>query len=390
VPNRLIREGWLDSEAINRLSPDAERLFLRLCLTADDAGRFDGRINIIAARLFPLKVSLRASDVTEWLNECVREGLVLLYEFDGKPYIQVTKIQRGSPATRSKYPWRDGSFEIVYIPRDTRDGKKEFVSSSLQPIRKGSVRDSHPSNPPGRESTGSKYGVEVRGRSTGSKNLAPPAQPRPEPPPGSKPLTDKPWQKLIDHIHRGVEARKGVPPEWTILVLARLKAKVKRFEEEGVMALFDEACRRLWYPDRAAESDAWNARRWAQEGHSVLFFLNVLSEFLCEDGVGKDSAWKKGREKYRAQTTGSRYCGGCQAWTVVVTPDKKSLKCERCGTSRAIRPGDKVKEASDDVTRADGPGRDVGGGDGAANAGGDPGPGAAPEGDPDGSALARA
>ena len=164
MPNRLIREGWLDSEAIDRLEPDAERLFLRLCLTADDAGRFDGRMEILRARLYPLKISLRASDVAKWLDDCIRQGLVFPYECDGKPFLQISKVQRSSPAVNSKFPWKDGSHKIVYVERETRDGAKEFVSSSMtNGIAKGSIRVRNPSDPPPSESpgtgTGSKSGT---------------------------------------------------------------------------------------------------------------------------------------------------------------------------------------------------------------------------------------
>jgi uncharacterized protein YdaU (DUF1376 family) len=108
--------------------------------------------------------------------------------------------------------------------------------------------------------------------------------------------TNTPWQKAVDHIHAGFLARKGLPPEWTGKTLERLRVKAKRFEPEGLMAIWDEACRRLWHADRAAERDAWNAQRWRQDGHTVLFFLDVIAEYICED-----DAWKTGRDSYRAK-----------------------------------------------------------------------------------------
>lgn len=130
MPNRLVREGFLDSEAINRLGDPSECLYHRLMLAADDAGRMDGRAEILRARLFPLG-SRRASDVEAQLRKCVEEALVIAYEWQGKPYLQITKWQRCSPCRVSKYPWKDGSHSIEYVKMETRDGLKEFVKTSL-------------------------------------------------------------------------------------------------------------------------------------------------------------------------------------------------------------------------------------------------------------------
>lgn len=140
MPNRLIREGFLDSEAIHALSDAAECFFHRLMLTADDAGRMDGRVEILRARLFPLDISRRASDVEKTLSECVAQGLVIPYERKGQRFLQLAKWQRCSPCVTSKYPWRDGSFRIEYVQVETRDGDKDFVATSLE-YGKSSARD---------------------------------------------------------------------------------------------------------------------------------------------------------------------------------------------------------------------------------------------------------
>lgn len=131
MPNRLIREGFLDSEPVNKLTDPAECFFHRLMLAADDAGRMDGRVDILRSRLFPLDLGRRASDVEKQLEETVKEGLVIPYTWDSRPFLQCSKWQRCSPCATSKFPWKDGSHAILYVKRDTRDGLKEFVSSSL-------------------------------------------------------------------------------------------------------------------------------------------------------------------------------------------------------------------------------------------------------------------
>lgn len=141
MPNRLIREGFLDSEAIHALSDAAECFFHRLMLTADDAGRMDGRVEILRARLFPLDISRRASDVEKTLSECVANGLVIPYERKGQRFLQIAKWQRCSPCVTSKYPWVDGSFRIEYLKVETRDGEKDFAATSIG-IHIPSARDS--------------------------------------------------------------------------------------------------------------------------------------------------------------------------------------------------------------------------------------------------------
>lgn len=130
MPNRIVRDGFIDSEAVNALGDPAECFYHRLLLAADDAGRMDGRVEMLRARLFPLS-SRRASDVEKQLSDCIRLGLVIPYTWDGKPFIQLAKWQRCSPCVNSKFPWKDGSHRIVYVKRETRDGEKEFVMTSL-------------------------------------------------------------------------------------------------------------------------------------------------------------------------------------------------------------------------------------------------------------------
>jgi len=147
MPNRVIREGFLDSEAIHALSDAAECFFHRLMLAADDAGRMDGRVEILRARLFPLDLSRRASDVEKMLFECVKEGLVIPYVWDGKRFLQISRWQRCSPAMTAKYPDDGGGYKITFAKVDTRDGEKDFVASSL--FGNGGISGGEPIRNPG-------------------------------------------------------------------------------------------------------------------------------------------------------------------------------------------------------------------------------------------------
>jgi hypothetical protein len=104
MPTRLIREGILDSDAVNSLSWPAEVFYRRLMSVVDDFGRFDGRPSVLRSRLYPLKVDkVREADISRWIAECETAGLIALYAVTGKPYILFGKL--GEPrAKESKYP----------------------------------------------------------------------------------------------------------------------------------------------------------------------------------------------------------------------------------------------------------------------------------------------
>lgn len=103
MPNRWVREGILDSERVNQLSWEAEVFYRRLINAVDDFGRFDGRPSIIKARLYALKPRVRDTDIPSWIAECVKAGLISVYNVNSKPYVVLHKL--GEPrAKNSKYP----------------------------------------------------------------------------------------------------------------------------------------------------------------------------------------------------------------------------------------------------------------------------------------------
>jgi len=104
MPNRLVREGILDSDKINKLSTKAENFFFRLMLCADDYGRFDGRAPVIKSRTYPLKMDMKVSEICKLIDECVKVGLLWFYEVEGKPFIEIIDFNQRLRAKYSKYP----------------------------------------------------------------------------------------------------------------------------------------------------------------------------------------------------------------------------------------------------------------------------------------------
>lgn len=130
MPNRLVRVGLLTSARVNRLSDAAECLYHRLLLVVDDAGRTEGALEVVRSRCFPLG-NRSLQHVGKALQECIDAGLLAAYECRGTPYLQVLRWHRCGNATRSKYPWMDGSYRILYVTLETPDGAREFVATSI-------------------------------------------------------------------------------------------------------------------------------------------------------------------------------------------------------------------------------------------------------------------
>ena len=127
MPTRYLKPGVRDSEAIDNLSPQAENIFYRLLVTVDDFGRFDARPAMIKAQCFPIKESVSINKCKELLEELSRANLILLYEAEGKPYLQMCKWDNIPRAKESKYPAHEGTCIQMYtdVPLTETETKTE-------------------------------------------------------------------------------------------------------------------------------------------------------------------------------------------------------------------------------------------------------------------------
>lgn len=140
MPSRVIREGIIDSEAVNSLDLDAEVFYRRLMSIVDDYGRFEARPELIRARLFWLQPDLWS---VERVQKCLTDvsqarsrvsqspsndrqmqdcnlPLVTIYEVGGKKYLQINNFQQRT-RTPSKYP--APSEDDLYCICQTNDGQ---------------------------------------------------------------------------------------------------------------------------------------------------------------------------------------------------------------------------------------------------------------------------
>jgi hypothetical protein len=104
MPNRILREGILYSDAVNSLGFKAELFYRRLMSVVDDFGRFDARADVLRSRCYPLLThAVREADISRWLAVCQSSGLIRLYDHAGCQYGLFLKL--GEPrAKTSKLP----------------------------------------------------------------------------------------------------------------------------------------------------------------------------------------------------------------------------------------------------------------------------------------------
>ncbi len=107
MPNRILRD-WTDSFTINALDAHVERFFVRLIMKADDFGRFHADTRLLKASLFPLLPDVRESDISRWLAECEKAGLLRVY-VDGRSrnYLEIANFKQRTRQSESKFPSPD-------------------------------------------------------------------------------------------------------------------------------------------------------------------------------------------------------------------------------------------------------------------------------------------
>lgn len=105
MANRVVRDGILDSERVNKLSWAGEVFYRRLMSIVDDFGRGDGRASILRSKLYPLKLErVSEADIIKWMGECTEAELVSQYVVEKKPYFELLDFNQQVRIKKSKYP----------------------------------------------------------------------------------------------------------------------------------------------------------------------------------------------------------------------------------------------------------------------------------------------
>lgn len=139
MPSRIIKESITTSESLYSVSADAERLFWRLVVKADDYGLYYGNPRILSSMCFPLDPP-KDQKIVAWLNELVGAGMVGTYtdQEGGKQYLKLLSWDKHQQtrAKKSKFPLPT-SFDSVC---NQANGKQ--VQSKVPVIGNGSESES--------------------------------------------------------------------------------------------------------------------------------------------------------------------------------------------------------------------------------------------------------
>lgn len=102
---------WTDSVSVDGISAEAERLFTRLIMKADDYGRFHAEPRLVRALCFPLSESIKSDNVRKWLEELHAAGLVFRYDVREKPILAIVNFGQRLKQSRAKFPEPEGEDE---------------------------------------------------------------------------------------------------------------------------------------------------------------------------------------------------------------------------------------------------------------------------------------
>ena len=126
-----IRLSLCRSESLNRLSYFDQCLFFRLIVLADDFGRFDARPAIIKGSGFPLDQSATPEEIMAGLARIESEGMIQIYEVEGKSYLQMSawnKFQR-LRNSKQKYPPPGGFSDDSHKVAATRGNSPQVAAT---------------------------------------------------------------------------------------------------------------------------------------------------------------------------------------------------------------------------------------------------------------------
>jgi len=100
---RIIK-SFSEVEQFDKLSFQAEVFFRRLWNEADDFGRFHANPLLLKAKLFPLRESVRTTDISRWLAECEAVGVLACYTVDDVNYLEIKEFNQRTRVKNGKYP----------------------------------------------------------------------------------------------------------------------------------------------------------------------------------------------------------------------------------------------------------------------------------------------
>lgn len=120
MPNRILREGIIDSRAVASLSMGAELFYRCLMSIVDDFGRYEADPDLLRVKCFPRRLGEIDRQMTvTWLTEVSQvltddgHPLVTVYQASNrKTYLQINNFKQRIRAEHSKCPSPDGQVTV--------------------------------------------------------------------------------------------------------------------------------------------------------------------------------------------------------------------------------------------------------------------------------------
>lgn len=120
MPQRILRDGILDSRAVSSLSDDGQILYYRLISIVDDYGRYEADIDVVRVKCFPLlldrwplsRVSSALTDVSTMRTSDGQE-LIKIYTVKSKTYLEINNFCQRLRAKTSRCPSSDGHLSDI-------------------------------------------------------------------------------------------------------------------------------------------------------------------------------------------------------------------------------------------------------------------------------------
>lgn len=165
MPNRLVREGLMESEAVLSLPVEGRWLFVIILLSADDVGLFEATEFKLARR-----ADVNRDLAGKLMTMLADADLVRLYEIEGKRYGFIPKFRQRVQIKNTKHPLPPAA---LYLDDPDALNKIKDLSSKTTvgaPVGSGCTSDVQPSE--------AKEEVEDKGKVSVSQNSTSSSIPR--------------------------------------------------------------------------------------------------------------------------------------------------------------------------------------------------------------------
>lgn len=253
MPNRLIRDGLLESEAVLSLTIEARWLYIAICLTADDMGLFEATEFKLARR-----ADLKKEHIERLLSMLNDVDLIRLYSDGKKSYGIIPKFKQRLQIKRIKYPIPP---EALYF--DDEDAIEKF-NKLKQLASKTTV---------------------VQRMDNGYTTDAQPPEPEPEPEPEPKNKKHITPDGVSDSVFKDyLDVRKTKKAKWTETALKGLKreAQLANMTLEEVMVM---CCERNWVGFKAEWAKQQTVANQPNNDKSWMFSNEGITAKAKELGV---------------------------------------------------------------------------------------------------------